>query len=25
MRRGRPGTVLLDGSLLPQLGFDHFR
>jgi len=25
MRRGRPGTVLLDGKPLPRLGFDHFR
>jgi thiamine-monophosphate kinase len=25
MRRGRAGTVLLDGAPLPRLGFDHFR
>jgi len=25
MRRGHPGTVLLDGRPLPALGFDHFR
>ena len=25
MRRGRPGSVLLNGRPLPVLGFDHFR
>jgi len=25
MRRGRPGSVLLNGAPLPRLGYDHFR